>query len=615
MAIPKAPHRRRLIVLRFAILASDFLILWFLAQIAAAGEPGAGSTASPEVCQAADSSTSKYPLGNVSRWLPAVNSFQLRAEMRFDQSPEEIAKNLRKVKEQFPELKDPDPLVFRELLPRQRITIERDFDGSRIRKFTRTMGPSDQELSREVCLWDGKRAVAHYQNFRTGQNDFQLAQKPFRFADSYVFDFVPYLNKQPPMFWWDRSPESQKAFEQYRGTPADFVLVGQENYHGVDCKVFLSSVGNQSDRFFIGADDGRWYGAKEGIIAIPDMATYARTDQGLVEEFLGKKLGEKPAAAIWEDIGKTLRTLPQEKKVAWCRMLYSHIAKNHVPVFEYWFSDYRDLGSGRFFPFRQTLLFYDHEGQEKTFVGTTHDVTIKEISIDRSLDDKLFDEPLAEGASVVDDTHKRRLMYKYKAHFTPVEWNAILKEAQDREDRDAEHRTKVDNLIGKPAPPLPGGEWVNSQPLSWNDLRGKIVILKFWSVGCAPCYGELSALKAPLSAKHESRDAEHAPKETPIVFVGVHVAVNAREEIDKVIDKHQLRAPICIDCQASGDFSWGDFCAQCAVDSLPTTVAVDEEGVVLAHGNFSEVYLQAAQRSRQPSEQKDEEPQIHRPRN
>jgi hypothetical protein len=35
-----------------------------------------------------------------------------------------------------------------------------------------------------------------------------------------------------------------------------------------------------------------------------------------------------------------------------------------------------------------------------------------------------------------------------------------------------------------PAPELKGiEEWINSKPLSWKDLKGKVVILHFWTFG------------------------------------------------------------------------------------------------------------------------------------
>ena len=37
--------------------------------------------------------------------------------------------------------------------------------------------------------------------------------------------------------------------------------------------------------------------------------------------------------------------------------------------------------------------------------------------------------------------------------------------------------------IGKPAPEISGGPWINSQPLVLADLRGQVVLVEFWTYG------------------------------------------------------------------------------------------------------------------------------------
>jgi thiol-disulfide isomerase/thioredoxin len=433
----------------------------------------------------------------------------------------------------------------------------------------------------------------HEQYFRSKQNSFRLAPKPDRVVES-LFQHVTYLRKQPGVFWWNNAPEAKKEFARYSGTPSDYVLVDHQTYHGVECDVLLSSVGNQSDRYYVGVKDGRWYGAKEGIIALP--AGFSRTHQLAVEEFLGKKLGENVSDSAWADIANTLRSLPQEKKIAWCRLNYSRLAKDYTPVFEYWFSDFRDLGNGRVFPYREELLFYDHEDQKKSFISTRRALTIKEIIIDRPLEDHLFKEPLTEGAMIADDIHQPPLYYKYKAEFTPEEWQGIVKKAKDREETETAQRQRVEQLIGKPAPPLPRGEWFNSKPLTWADLRGKIVVLKFWAIGCAPCYNELSALRGPDSKDKDAKERDRKPSHTPIVFIGVHAPGNSREEILKVVIARKLGAPIFIDLEDTTKTATGQFFGQCGVNAMPTSVAVDEEGRILAHGSFSDVLAAVGRR-------------------
>ena len=34
------------------------------------------------------------------------------------------------------------------------------------------------------------------------------------------------------------------------------------------------------------------------------------------------------------------------------------------------------------------------------------------------------------------------------------------------------------------APPVDGREWLTSSPISWDSLRGRAVVIVFWSFGC-----------------------------------------------------------------------------------------------------------------------------------
>ncbi len=37
--------------------------------------------------------------------------------------------------------------------------------------------------------------------------------------------------------------------------------------------------------------------------------------------------------------------------------------------------------------------------------------------------------------------------------------------------------------IGKPAPEITGDRWINSEPLSLETLRGRVVVVEFWTYG------------------------------------------------------------------------------------------------------------------------------------
>jgi peroxiredoxin len=59
-------------------------------------------------------------------------------------------------------------------------------------------------------------------------------------------------------------------------------------------------------------------------------------------------------------------------------------------------------------------------------------------------------------------------------------------------------------LIGKPAPPLALKDWLNSNPLEMGDLRGKVVLLRWWTEGCPYCVATAPALVS-LERTNESR--------------------------------------------------------------------------------------------------------------
>ena len=72
------------------------------------------------------------------------------------------------------------------------------------------------------------------------------------------------------------------------------------------------------------------------------------------------------------------------------------------------------------------------------------------------------------------------------------------------------------------APPLkPDGAWINSKPLTLAQLRGKVVLVDFWTYSCINCLRTLPHLKAWYAAYHKEG----------LVIVGVHTPEFAFEHV------------------------------------------------------------------------------------
>ena len=66
-----------------------------------------------------------------------------------------------------------------------------------------------------------------------------------------------------------------------------------------------------------------------------------------------------------------------------------------------------------------------------------------------------------------------------------------------------------------------GTEWINSPSISSESLRGKVVLVDFWTFGCYNCLNALPHVKT-LYAKYKDRG---------FVVVGVHTPEFAREKV------------------------------------------------------------------------------------
>jgi thiol-disulfide isomerase/thioredoxin len=115
------------------------------------------------------------------------------------------------------------------------------------------------------------------------------------------------------------------------------------------------------------------------------------------------------------------------------------------------------------------------------------------------------------------------------------------------------------------APALAPGTWINSEPLRLEELRGRVVLVDFWTFGCYNCRNTLPALKS----------WDELYRNQGLTIIGVHTPEFDREkDIDNVREQVRelgLRYPVVTDNDGE---TWRAF----KTEAWPTVVILDKEG-------------------------------------
>ena len=149
--------------------------------------------------------------------------------------------------------------------------------------------------------------------------------------------------------------------------------------------------------------------------------------------------------------------------------------------------------------------------------------------------------------------------------------------ASERADEPVEEPTR--SYAGSvPAPEFPPGlDWLNvDEPLTLADLRGKIVLLDFWTYGCINCLHVIPELK-----RLEEKYAEE------LVVIGVHSAKfeneGETENIRRIIQRYELEHPVVNDNRFQ---VWNAYGAR----AWPTFALIDPHGKVVGQHAGEGIY-------------------------
>lgn len=128
-------------------------------------------------------------------------------------------------------------------------------------------------------------------------------------------------------------------------------------------------------------------------------------------------------------------------------------------------------------------------------------------------------------------------------------------------------RTAAAAGIGAPAPEITGQTWMNSAPLRLAELKGKVVLVEFWTFGCFNCRN----VEPHVKTWHE----KYADK--GLVVVGIHTPESDFERHEKNVRDYVQKEKIPYAVVTDNDFLTWDRYENLA---WPTVYLIDKQGVL-----------------------------------
>src|SRR5262245_40489098 len=126
-------------------------------------------------------------------------------------------------------------------------------------------------------------------------------------------------------------------------------------------------------------------------------------------------------------------------------------------------------------------------------------------------------------------------------------------------------------LAGKTAPALEGTWHNTAKPLTWGDLKGKVVLLDFMAEGCEPCFKGIPKLKALHEEFHDQG------------LVVISVMKGGEKTLPAFLKKHEIAYPVVVDAIQKGK-SYSETFKRYGIWKMPTCLLVDRTGKVVPRG-------------------------------
>lgn len=188
-------------------------------------------------------------------------------------------------------------------------------------------------------------------------------------------------------------------------------------------------------------------------------------------------------------------------------------------------------------------------------------------------------------ATAVNDANQKLRQATMRNAATSEQKDAVFKATQAEQQAlqtvvKPEQIQKLGQILGQPfdttqlkriypmAPELePVQHWINSQPLSLKDLRGKVVVLHFYAFQCHNCHANFGHYKNWHSKYGKDQ----------VVVLGIQTPETSRErdptDVRKAAKERGLEFPIMVDLESKNWKAWSN-------TMWPTVYVIDKQGYI-----------------------------------
>jgi len=123
-------------------------------------------------------------------------------------------------------------------------------------------------------------------------------------------------------------------------------------------------------------------------------------------------------------------------------------------------------------------------------------------------------------------------------------------------------------------------DMLNRGTITLSELRGKIVVINFWTTWCPPCREETPALEASYEAY----------KDSEVVILGLNLTdQDSLKDVEAFVQEFGLTYPVLLDRDGSVGLMY-------QLNGLPTTFFINREGIirtVVVGGPMSETFIRS----------------------